>query len=127
MWLTLFPPYDDFNLHCLLPVTAVLLVLNLLRMARPKVHLKCPKDTSIRLTLNYRVCNEISAYIHPYDTNTFTHSLTRMHLLQLKIHNIWIELFLNPKIIYLLPFTIYYFKPFICKRNSTIKSYINYS
>ena len=40
------------------------------------------------LTLNYSVCTVISASTHLFDTNTFTLSLTRIHLLQLKIHNI---------------------------------------
>ena len=32
------------------------------------------------------VCTVISDCNHPFDTSTFTHSLTRIHLLQLKIH-----------------------------------------
>ena len=43
--------------------------------------LKCPKI--YKLTLNY-----IAIVTHSCDTNTFTHNLTRIHLLQLKIHNI---------------------------------------
>ena len=35
---------------------------------------------------------------HPCDTNTFTHSLIRIHLLQLKIHNIWMKFFWNQKV-----------------------------
>ena len=38
----------------------------------------------------YSVCTAIYAFTHPCDTNTFIHSLTRMHLFQLKIL-IWIE------------------------------------
>ena len=33
--------------------------------------------------MNYSVYTEISVCTHPYDTNTFTHSLTRMYLLEL--------------------------------------------
>ena len=51
----------------------------------------------MRLTLNYSVCTLISAYTHPCDTNTFTHSITRMHLLQLKVRNIQIKFFLKSK------------------------------
>ena len=40
----------------------------------------------------------ISACTHPCDTNTFTHSLTRIHLMQLKIHNIWMKFFWNQKV-----------------------------
>ena len=40
----------------------------------------------------------ISACTHPCDTVTFTHSLTRIHLLQLKIHNIWMKFFWNQKV-----------------------------
>ena len=47
--------------------------------------------------LYYSVCTLISAYTHPCDTNTFTHSITRMHLLQLKVRNIQINFFLKSK------------------------------
>ena len=33
----------------------------------------------------------ISAFTHPCDTNTFTDIVTRIHLLQLKIHTIWMK------------------------------------
>ena len=72
--------------------TAVLLVLYLLRLADQKCNLKF-----MRLTLNYSVM-VISACTHPCDTNTFTHILTRIHLLQLKTHNIWINFFWNLKV-----------------------------
>ena len=42
-----------------------------------------------------------SAFTHPCDTNTFTHSLTRIHLMQLKIHNIWMKFFWNQKVFHL--------------------------
>ena len=38
----------------------------------------------LRLTLNYSVCICSFCLHHPCDTNTFTHCLTRMHLLQQK-------------------------------------------
>ena len=44
----------------------------------------------------------ISACTHPCDTNTFTHSLTRIRLLQLKIQNIWIKVFWNQKVFHLI-------------------------
>ena len=44
------------------------------------------KVTTVRLALNYSVCNAISACTYPCETNTLTHSLTRTYLLQLKIH-----------------------------------------
>ena len=78
-----------------------------------KCHLKCPKVTSMRLTLKYSVCTIISACTHLCDTTTFTHSLTRMLLFQLKIHNIWMEYFWNQKIFHL-----------SIKEISTLKSYI---
>ena len=62
-----------------------------------KCNLKCPKVTSMRLKLNYSVCTVISACTHPCDTNTFTHSLARIHLWQLTIHNICMEFFLKSK------------------------------
>ena len=43
----------------------------------------------------------ISASTHPCDTNTFIHSLTRIHLLQLKIHNIWMRFFGNQTVFHL--------------------------
>ena len=43
----------------------------------------------------------ISACTHPCDTITFTHSLTRIHLLQLKIHNNWMKFLRNEKIFHL--------------------------
>ena len=52
----------------------------------------------MRLTLNYSVCTVISSCTHHCDTNNFSHSLTRIHLLQLKIQNIWMKLFWNQKI-----------------------------
>ena len=45
------------------------------------------------LTMNYSVCTVISACTHPCYTNTLTYSLTRIHLLQLKIHNIRMKFF----------------------------------
>ena len=66
----------------------------------------------MRLTLNYSVM-EISAYTHPCDTNTFTHSLTRTNLLELKIHNIWMKFFWNQNVFHL-----------DIKDISTLKSYI---
>ena len=41
----------------------------------------------MRLTLNY-IITVISAFTHSCDTNTFTYNITRIHLMQLKIHNI---------------------------------------
>ena len=35
------------------------------------------------------MCTAISHCTHPCDTNTFTHRLKRIYLLQPKIHNIW--------------------------------------
>ena len=59
---------------------------------------------SVSLTLplvffHYSVCTVISDCNHPFDTSTFTHSLTRIHLLQLKIH-IWMEFFWNQKFLF---------------------------
>ena len=55
----------------------------------------------IRLTLNYSVCTVISACTHPCDTNTFTYSLRRTHLLKLKINKVWMEIFWNKKFFHL--------------------------
>ena len=75
-----------------------------------KCYLKCPKNYEINTELWFMV---ISACTHPCGTNTFIQSLTRTHLLELKIHNIWMEFFLksksferhkrnfNPKVIYI--------------------------
>ena len=48
---------------------------------------------------NYSVCTVISDCNHPFDTSIFTQSLTRIHLLQLKIH-IWMEFFWNQKFLF---------------------------
>ena len=61
-----------------------------------KCKLKCP----MRLSLNY-IITVISDCTHSYHTNTFTHNLTRVHLLQLKIHNIWMKFFWNQKVFHL--------------------------
>ena len=56
-----------------------------------KCKLKCPKI--------YEVISEltvISAWTHSRDTSAFTHNLTRIDLLQLKIHDIWMKFFWNP-------------------------------
>ena len=50
----------------------------------------------MRLSLIY-IVTVISACTHSCDTNTFTRNLTRLHLLQLKIHNIWLKFFWNQK------------------------------
>lgn len=39
----------------------------------------------------------VSAFTHRCDTNTFSHSLTRINLLQLKIYNIWMKIFETKK------------------------------
>ena len=67
----------------------------------------------MRLTLNFSVCTVISDCTFPCDVNTFTHNLARMHLLRLKIHNIWMKFFWSQKIFHL-----------IIKEISTLKSYI---
>ena len=54
----------------------------------------------MRLSLNY-IITVISDCTHSYHTNTFTHNLTRVHLLQLKIHNIWMKFFWNQKVFHL--------------------------
>ena len=54
----------------------------------------------MRLTLNYTV-TVISACTNPGDTNTFTHNRKRIHLFQLKIHNVWMKFFWNQKISHL--------------------------
>ena len=56
-----------------------------------KCKLKCPKIYEINSELT-----ENSACTHSCDTNTFTHNLTRIHLLQLKIRNICNKCFWNP-------------------------------
>ena len=66
----------------------------------------------MRVTLNFSGYIVIYAYTHPCDT--FTHSLTRILLLQLEIH-IWMELFWNQK-----------FSHLRIKEISTLKTYINY-
>ena len=43
----------------------------------------------------------IPACTHPCDTITFIHSLTRIHLLQLKFHNIWMKFFWSQKVFHL--------------------------
>ena len=53
---------------------------------------------SMRLTLSYSVCIAMST---PCDTNTFPHTSTRIHLFQLKIHNIWMEFLWNQKFFHL--------------------------
>ena len=78
-----------------------------------KYNLKYPKVTSMILTMNYSVSTIISTCTHPCDINT--HSLTRMHLLQLKTHNIWMEYFWNQKVFLL-----------GIKEISTLNSYIIY-
>ena len=40
----------------------------------------------------------ISACTHPWYTSTFNLSLTKIHLLQLKIHNIWMKSFWSQKV-----------------------------
>ena len=86
----LFPLY-----YCVLPV------LHLLGLARPKVQLKVSCLQFTRLTLNWSVCTVISACTNPCNTNTSTHSLTRIHILQRKIHNVWIKFFWKQKIFHL--------------------------
>ena len=55
----------------------------------------------MRLTLNYSVCTVTPAFSHPCDTNIFTQSQKKKHLLQLKIHNIRMKFFGNQKIFHL--------------------------
>ena len=55
----------------------------------------------MRLTLNWSVCTAISACTNPCNTNTFTHSVTRIHILQRKIHNVWIKFFWKQNILHL--------------------------
>ena len=47
------------------------------------------------LTLNYSVTTVIFACTHACDANTFAQNLTRIYLLQLNIHNIWMKFFWN--------------------------------
>ena len=54
-----------------------------------------PKLTSRRFRLNYEV------YLYPFLWYMYTHSLTRILVLQLKIHNIWMGFFWNQKIFHL--------------------------
>ena len=55
----------------------------------------------MRLTLNYNVYTVISACTHPCDTKTFTHNITIIHLLQLKMNNIWMKFSWKQKVIHL--------------------------
>ena len=59
------------------------------------------------LTLSYSVSTVVSVCTHPCGKNTFAHSLTKIHLLRLKMY-IWMEFFRNQ------------FFLFIHKRNSKI-------
>ena len=63
-----------------------------------KCHLKCPKGYETNTELWYMV---ISACIHPCDTNTFTHSITRIYLFQLKTHNIGMKFSWNQEVFHL--------------------------
>ena len=55
----------------------------------------------MKLTLKYSVMIISACTLYPCNTNTFTDSLTRIHLLQLKIHNIWMKFFWNQKVFHL--------------------------
>ena len=55
----------------------------------------------MRLSLIYSDRTVISACNHPCDASTFTHSLTKINLFQLKTCNLWTEFFWNEKIFYL--------------------------
>ena len=66
-----------------------------------KCNLKCPTVTSMRLTLNYSIFTVISACMYLCHTTSLNHSLIRMHLLQLKIHNVWMEYFWNQTMLHL--------------------------
>ena len=72
-------------------ITAVLPVLYLLTLARPIVQFKVHGiNTELKCVM---LCTVISVCIHPCDTNNFNHSLTIIHLLQLKIHDILMNVF----------------------------------
>ena len=61
--------------------------------------LNVPYHPPLFVFFHYGVCTVISDCNHHFDKSTFTHSLTRIYLLQLKIH-IWMELILNQKLIF---------------------------
>ena len=79
----------------ILPLFPILLLLYLFCFYWDWVGQNCNLKI-VKLTLNYTVII-ISACTQPCDTNTFTHSFTRIHLLQLKTHNIWMKFFLKWK------------------------------
>ena len=64
-----------------------------------KFHILNPVSPPLSLFFSITVCTVVSDCTHPCDTSIFIHSLTRIYLLQLKIH-IWMKFSWNQKFIF---------------------------